>query len=73
MDKFFDNVEKGLMTVFVLLGTTGFIGGIVTGKGHCFILAAMCFLLPYVWYVEEYKSKGKVLWQKKSIKKSRKD
>ena len=68
MDKFFRNTEIGLMMVFVLLGITSIIGGLITGMFYCFIMAAMAFALPYVWYVEEYKSKGKSLWQKRNIK-----
>lgn len=68
MDKFFRNMEIGLMIVFLMLGVTSFIGGIITGMWHCYLLGAMGFILPYVWYVEDYKSKGKSLWQKKNTK-----
>lgn len=68
MDKFFRNTEIGLMMIFVLLGVTSIIGGIITGKWHCFFIGAMALVLPYVWYVEDYKSKGKSLWQKKNTK-----
>ena len=68
MYKGFRNIEIGLMMIFVILGGTSIIGGIITGKGHCFFIGAMAMVLPYVWYVEDYKSKGKSLWQKKNIK-----
>ena len=68
MDKFFRYTEIGLMMVFVLLGITSIIGGLITGMGHCFIIGAMALVLLYVWYVEDYKSKGKSLWQKKNTK-----
>ena len=56
------------MMTFILLGVICIIGGLITGMFYCFIMAAMAFALPYVWYVEEYKSKGKSLWQKRNIK-----
>lgn len=68
MDKVFRNMEIGLMMIFVLLGVTSIIGGLITGMGHCFFIGAMALVLPYVWYVEDYKSKGKSLWQKKNTK-----
>lgn len=68
MDKVFRNIEIGLMMIFALIGVTSIIGGFITGMCHCFILGAMSLVLPYVWYVEDYKSKGKSLWQKKNIK-----
>ena len=46
MDKFFRNTEIGLMMVFVLLGITSIIGGLITGKGHCFFIGAMALVLP---------------------------
>lgn len=68
MDKVFRYMEIGLMMAFILLGVICIIGGLITGMFYCFIMAAMAFALPYVWYVEEYKSKGKSLWQKRNIK-----
>ena len=68
MDKVFRNMEIGLMMIFALIGLTSIIGGFITGMWHCFLIGAMALVLPYVWYEEEYKSKGKSLWQKKNIK-----
>ena len=68
MDKVFRNIEIGLMMIFALIGVTSIIRGFITGMWHCFILGAMALVLLYVWYVEDYKSKGKSLWQKKNIK-----
>lgn len=68
MDKVFRNMEIGLMMIFALIGVTSIIGGFITGMWHCLLIGAMALVLPYVWYEEEYKSKGKSLWQKKNIK-----
>ena len=68
MDKVFRNIEIGLMMIFALIGVTSIIGGFITGMWHSFIIGAMALVLLYVWYVEDYKSKGKSLWQKKNIK-----
>ena len=68
MDKAFRIIEISLMIVSLTIGAIAFIGGLITGKGHCFFIGAMALVLPYVWYVEDYKSKGKSLWQKKNIK-----
>lgn len=68
MDKFFRYTDIGLMMIFLLLGVSSIIGGLITGKGHCFFIGAMALVLLYVWYVEDYKSKGKSLWQKKNTK-----
>ena len=68
MDKVFRNMEIGLMMIFALIGVTSIIGGFITGMWHCFLIGAMALVIPYVWYEEEYKSKGKSLWQKKNIK-----
>lgn len=68
MDKVFRIMEIGMMIVSLIIGTAAFIGGILTGMFYCFIMSAMAFVLPYVWYVEDYKSKGKSLWQKRNTK-----
>ena len=68
MDKAFRIIEIGLMIVSLTIGAIAFIGGLITGMFYCFVMAAMAFILPYAWYVEEYKSKGKSLWQKRNIK-----
>lgn len=68
MDKFFRNTDIGFMVILIAIAAVSIIGGLITGKYHCFIIAAMALVLVYVWYYEDYKSKGKSLWQRKNTK-----
>lgn len=68
MDKVFRIMEIGLVVVMLLVGIASIIAGLITGMFYCFVMGACAFALPYVWYVEDYKSKGKSLWQKRNIK-----
>lgn len=65
MDKMFDIVEIAIMTVIVLLGIASFIGGIVSGMWHCFLIGGMCTALAYVWHSERKEDKS---WQEKNTK-----
>ena len=62
----FSNIEKCIMVIFIIIGVTSIIGGFIYGKSHCFVLGAVASLVPCVWYIEDYKRKGKSLWQNKN-------
>lgn len=59
MEKAFRIMEIAFMVCFLLLGLASIIGGIITGKWHCFLLAAMTAVLPCVWYYEDKKEREK--------------
>lgn len=67
-DRFFDIVGIGLMLVMVLLGVTSLIAWFVTWMWHLLMIAGMCAALVWVWYYEDYLSKGKRIWQKKNTR-----
>lgn len=59
------------MLIFALIGVTEIVGFLLTLMWHCLLFAAMSFGMVWVWYKEDYKSKGKslsALWQKKNTK-----
>ena len=69
MNKVIRNVELLLMATMLLAGVVSVIGGLMTGKVHCFFMGAGAFAIPYTWYVD-MKNKDKLLWQKKNTKNS---
>ena len=71
MDRFEDLVMAAFMLLFAFLGIIEIIGFLMTWMWHCLMFAAMCAGMVWVWYHEDYKSKGKklsTLWQKKNTK-----
>jgi hypothetical protein len=70
-DRLIDIVTAGISGAFAIIGITELIGFLLTWKWHCLLLAVMCMSMVWVWYQEDYKSKGKklnTLWQKKNTK-----
>lgn len=50
---FFRYQEMFLMVVMAILGIVSIIGGIVEGKPHCFIVAAIALGLAALWLVDD--------------------
>lgn len=71
MDRFGDIMMAAFMLIFALIGITEIVGFLLTWMWHCLLFAAMSFGMVWVWYKEDYQSKGKslsTLWQKKNTK-----
>lgn len=71
MDRFEDIMMAAFMLIFALIGITEIVGFLLTLMWHCLLFAAMSLGMVWVWYKEDYQSKGKslsTLWQKKNTK-----
>lgn len=66
---FFDYMMAALALAMIIIGIASLIGFFITGMWHCLFIALIDLGMVYIWYYEDYYSKGKSIWQRKSTKK----